>query len=152
DFVAANHYQDLIVTRLAADSSGIYADGTLNTVNGALADLDPGHPGQTLLNPANGTGFVMRLGSGLGLNGLGLTWVKQAAVNPSGITLASGQVYVAGDFTGTVDFDPGPGVSNLTSSGGKDIFVWSLSSTGNLGWAKHMGGAGDDTGVYNGVA
>jgi hypothetical protein len=33
---------------------------------------------------------------------------------------AAGNSYVSGFFEGTVDFDPGPGVQNLTSAGGSD--------------------------------
>src|SRR5262245_51517325 len=36
---------------------------------------------------------------------------------------ASGNIYTTGAFQGTVDFDPGAGVFNLTSAGGYDIFI-----------------------------
>ena len=49
-------------------------------------------------------------------------------------------VYVTGYFTGTSDFDPGSGVSNLTSAGGSDVFVLKLDSAGNYVWANRMGG------------
>jgi hypothetical protein len=58
-------------------------------------------------------------------------------------TDASGNVYTTGDFIQTVDFDPGPGVFTITSTG-YDIFVSKLSPTGNLLWAKRMGSAGTD--------
>jgi len=59
----------------------------------------------------------------------------------------SGNVYATGFFRGTVDFDPGPGTENLTSSGsGKDAFVSKLDSSGGLVWARHWGSTGDDRG------
>ncbi|HLG34909.1 MAG TPA: T9SS type A sorting domain-containing protein [Bacteroidia bacterium] len=53
---------------------------------------------------------------------------------------ASGNVYASGYFYGTVDFDPGAGVFNLTSAGYEDIFISKLDGTGNFVWAKAMGG------------
>lgn len=57
---------------------------------------------------------------------------------------AAGNVYVAGRFNGTIDFDPGAGVANLTSAGGLDIFVTKTDAAGNLVWARRMGGTLDD--------
>ncbi|HYV91463.1 MAG TPA: T9SS type A sorting domain-containing protein [Chitinophagales bacterium] len=53
----------------------------------------------------------------------------------------SGNVYATGIFNGTVDFDPGPGVFNLTSEGSSDIFISKSDSSGNLIWVKQMGGS-----------
>jgi len=53
---------------------------------------------------------------------------------------ASGNVYTAGHFDGTVDFDPGPGVFNLVSTTAVDIFITKLNSAGNLVWAKSFEG------------
>jgi hypothetical protein len=58
----------------------------------------------------------------------------------------SGNVYTTGFFTGTVDFDPGPGISNLTCAGDKDIFISKLDAMGNFLWAKSMGGINIDWG------
>jgi hypothetical protein len=55
---------------------------------------------------------------------------------------ASGNIYVIGTFHGTVDFDPGVGIANL-SAGSIDqraAFVLKLSSGGNFLWAKQVGG------------
>jgi hypothetical protein len=49
-------------------------------------------------------------------------------------------VYVAGEFRGTVDFDPGPGVFNMTADGSSDAFVYKLDPQGGLVWAKRIGG------------
>ena len=57
---------------------------------------------------------------------------------------ALGNIYAAGRFTGTIDFDPGAGIANLTSAGALDIYVTKVDAAGNLAWAKRMGGTLDD--------
>lgn len=59
-------------------------------------------------------------------------------------TDATNNVYFAGLFQGTADFDPGSTAYNLTSAGLNDFFVCKLSSAGNFSWAKRMGGINDD--------
>ena len=48
---------------------------------------------------------------------------------------AAGNVYTTGFFFGTVDFEPGVGVTNLTSVGSGAVFVQKLDLSGNLVWA-----------------
>ena len=55
-----------------------------------------------------------------------------------------GFVYIAGNFRGTADFNPGLDVFNLTSAGGSDIFILKLDTSSNFIWAKAIGSAGDD--------
>lgn len=53
----------------------------------------------------------------------------------------NGNVLITGDFLGTVDFDPGPSISNLNSSSvTNQIFILKLSTAGNFVWAKCLGG------------
>ncbi len=60
---------------------------------------------------------------------------------------AAGNVYTTGYFQNTVDFDPSvAGIFNLTSAGSSDIFVTKLNSSGNLVWAKRIGGGSSDEG------
>lgn len=51
-----------------------------------------------------------------------------------------GNVYVAGTFDGTTDFDPGDGVMELTSTEEADIFIQKLNADGELIWVKHISG------------
>ncbi|OIQ31898.1 MAG: hypothetical protein BM555_05070 [Crocinitomix sp. MedPE-SWsnd] len=53
----------------------------------------------------------------------------------------SGNVYTTGKYSGTVDFDPGTGVSTLTSNGTGDVFLQKLDADGNFLWAKGFGGS-----------
>ena len=49
-------------------------------------------------------------------------------------------VYVAGSFRGTVDFDPGPGVAQLTTyQNAQDGFVAKYTPQGQLRWVKQFG-------------
>ncbi len=51
---------------------------------------------------------------------------------------ASGNIYVSGSFIGTLDFDPGVGVSNLTSQNATfgDQYLLKLDPNGNFLWVK----------------
>ena len=52
---------------------------------------------------------------------------------------SAGNIYIAGYFNRTFDFDPGIGVFNMTSAGSTDIFFAKYSSMGNLIFAKRIG-------------
>ena len=65
---------------------------------------------------------------------------------------ATGNVYTTGYFAGTVDFDPGPAVFNMTSFGSIDIFISKLDAAGNFVWAKQLGGTGGDDGLAIAIA
>lgn len=62
------------------------------------------------------------------------------------VTDVAGNVFTFGYFMGTVDFDPGSGLANLTSSGYQDVFISKLDASGNFVWAKKMGGTSYDIG------
>jgi len=57
-----------------------------------------------------------------------------------------GNLYLTGVFGDTADFDPGPGVYNLISRGGQEMFISSLDSSGNFRWAGSIGGIDHDIG------
>lgn len=124
---------------IAVDSLGnIYTFGHFT----GTADFDPG-AGTSNVTSIGGTDIFV---SKLDPDGT-LLWVK--SFGGSNYDLSSsiaiddlGNIYMTGTFTETVDFDPGGGVSTLTSEGGADIFILKLDSAGNFIWAKNVGGWG----------
>ena len=120
----------------------MYTTGYFN----GTADFDPNAGVSNLTSAGNTDIFVSKLnatGNLIWTKGMGST----SADVGNGIAVdATGNVYTTGTFQGTVDFDPNAGVLSLTSAGGNDIFVSKLDSSGNLAWAKAMGGTGTDVG------
>ena len=63
-------------------------------------------------------------------------WVKSAGGTSADLARSiavdgSGNVYVAGVYNGTADFDPSSGTTNLTSVGQLDIFFANMIPTGH---------------------
>ena len=91
----------------------------------------------------NYNAFVLKLDSSGNF-----TWAKGVGGGGGGeddrgystILDALGNVYVLGYSEGTGDFDPGPGVYNLTTAGTYDVFLLKLDSFGNFVWVKSFGG------------
>nr|WP_299202103.1 SBBP repeat-containing protein [uncultured Brumimicrobium sp.] len=104
-------------------------------------DFDPG-PGEHNLTAMNDI-FVLKLDS----NGE-FVWVKQFGSSSNGygsgydITLdPNGNIFGTGRFAQTIDFDPGPGVYDLTSeTNSYDAFMFKLTASGDFVWAKIFGG------------
>lgn len=72
------------------------------------------------------------------LNGAGRSAIYQTIINNSG------EIYLAGSFTGTIDFDSGEEEYLLTSFGDYDAFILKLNADANFIWAKQIGGTGTD--------
>jgi hypothetical protein len=130
-----------VATGIAADAAGnAYVTGYIQSP----FDADPG-PGGFLIGPAGILdAFVLKLdpaGNFLWAVVIGGSTLEQGKA----IALdANANIHIAGYFTGTVDFDPGPGANFLTSAGGNDIFVLKLDTDGAFQWAVAMGGSGMD--------
>jgi hypothetical protein len=118
--------------------NNIYVSGSY----GNTVDFDPG-PGVYNLSTFLyfGDAFILKL------NALGdFVWVKSIG-GTAGLDIAYsmaldtiGNIYTTGHYRGVVDFDAGPGTYNLSStSGGEDVFIAKLDSTGNFVWAKSFG-------------
>jgi PKD repeat protein len=76
------------------------------------------------------------------------SWIFNSGGNGDDQALAvttdgSGNVYVAGYFTGTVSF----GTTSLTSAGDKDMFLVKLNTSGTIQWAKKGGGTAADQAI-----
>jgi hypothetical protein len=131
---------------ITLDASGnVYTTGNFNRTN----DFDPGAGTFNLTSAGYGDIFISKLDAAGNF-----VWAKamEGTFNENSFAIAlddSGNVYTTGSFQRTVDFDPGAGTFNLTSSGGidiDDIFISKLDTAGNFVWAKSMGGAYNDQG------
>jgi len=128
---------------ITTDASGnVYTTGYFEET----ADFDPSAGTTNLTSAGEYDIFIQKLdASG------NLLWAKAMGGTSydegwSITTDASGNVYTTGSFQGTADFDPSSGTTNLTSAGGYDIFIQKLDASGNLVWAKTMGGTSHDFG------
>jgi hypothetical protein len=126
---------------LATDAAGnVYVTGYLS----GTADFDPG-PGVYNLTSAGSADVLVAGYSAAGA----LLWARRLGGTDidagQGLAVAGdGSVYTTGLFSGTADFDPGPGTFNLTSAGAYDVFVSKLDSGGHFVWARRVGGADND--------
>jgi len=144
---------------IVVDAIGdVYITGIL--LGGMDAD-----PGANIFNlTSNGLNdiFILKLD----ING-NFIWAKAfgGSEDDNALSLAIdglGNVFSTGYFRGTIDFDPGIGIFNLSSNGSTipttDIFIQKLDVNGNFVWAKVMGGASHEdqgisikTDIYNNV-
>lgn len=59
---------------------------------------------------------------------------------PTNLSLdQNNNIFISGYFTGTVDFDPGAGVSNLNGGSATQGFLAKYNSSGDYTWAKNQG-------------
>jgi len=131
---------------ISVDNSGnVYTTGYYSTPT----DFDPGTGVFTMNNlDYSDDIFVLKLNSSGNF-----VWAKSMGGSSQydlayDITVDGiGNVYTTGVFSGTADFDPGPGISNLTGIGttnNNNIFISKLDVNGDFVWAKQMGGSGTD--------
>lgn len=90
------------------------------------------------LGPPVGRPPTTQSGIALAIGGPGTDVVRGVATD------GSGNIYVTGEFTGTVNFAPGGAAQTLTSLGGTDLFLARYTPTGNLTWVVRIGDAGDE--------
>ena len=73
------------------------------------------------------------------IGGANFDYIEDIAVD------ALGNVYVTGQFAGTVYFDPSVNKAKLSSTnGGYDVFIAKYNDLGNYMWAKKIGGTSTD--------
>lgn len=106
-------------------------------------DFNATNSNDTLTSSGSSDAFVLKLDSNLSF-----IWVKKVGGTMLDAILALdvddvGNIYLAGAFEGSCDFDPGTGVSQLVAVN-MDGFVLKLNSLGNYMWVNQTGGSGDD--------
>ena len=135
---------DDIARSLAIDTSAnVFIAGSFNLT----VDFDPGAATDNRTSAGYSDIFVSKYNSS-GNYG----WTKAVGGSNSSGDVAnsvavdsSGSVFLAGYFSGTVDFDPGASTDNRTSAGGIDIFLSKYDSSGNYVWTKAVGGSSSDS-------
>lgn len=122
---------------IATDPLGnLYIAGYFN----GTVDFDPG-PGVHQLSSSSFAAFILKLDS----NGNFIWCNSFGGFNESEAYAISvdnaGNVYTTGSFIGNIDFDPGPGITELSSTAGsRDVYIYKLDASGNFIWAKKIGG------------
>ncbi|MCX7743280.1 MAG: T9SS type A sorting domain-containing protein [Flavobacteriales bacterium] len=69
------------------------------------------------------------------IGGSGFDMITSLDINTS-------DVFVAGQYQGTIDIDPGTATQNITTNGGFDAFLVSLNSNLEYNWHYNVGGSG----------
>ncbi len=125
-------------------SQHVYVTGTFTA---GTVDFGFGQTTANLTSAGGGT-FIVKI-----TEGGSFVWAKgytgSGSVYANGITVdKTGDAYITGYYSSTVDFDPDPNnTANLTSLPGQnDIFVSKLTASGTYVWAKSMGGPDYDHG------
>jgi len=116
-------------------------------------DFNPSTAVTTLSNLSVSSGsYVTKLNSSGGLvwaKALSPTLNSSTFLGNSGIYLggldvdSTGNVYVVGDFSGTVDFNPGSAVELRSSSSPRNGFVVKLNAAGDFVWVETLAGEGN---------
>ena len=136
---------DDMLNALSADGAGdVFATGSFGgTVNF----------GSTPLTSTGVSAFALKLSSTGAADWAGAIGggPNDSAEGNAILADSIGNVYLAGDFSGTVDFDPGPGVVSQTGTGGA-IFVEQLSAGGAFGWVQTPTTSGDYGSIAWGLA
>lgn len=106
----------------------------------SIVDFDPSAAVTNLTSNGGVDAFVLKLTT----NGT-FVWAKSFGntLPNVGVGIVSdkfGNTYITGTFHGTVDFNPGAAVNNLTSNGVEDVFVLKLDINGNFVWVRSFGG------------
>jgi hypothetical protein len=134
---------DDIASAVATTRAGdVYMAGSLQST----ADLDPSRSVLSVKSAGSSDAFVLALTPEARLKWAAVAGGRSAE-SPAAIAVDPNDdaPIVTGTFRGVADFAPGRSVFNIKGSGGLDVFLWGLSSTGKLAWAASVGGAGDET-------
>ena len=150
---SAGNNRDGFIAKLDSSGTVVWANrwgtttGTYNSDWGSSIDTD-----------ANGNAFVVGLRKAENTTNTGgydirkysangsLVWAKYIQTNVlqnAHIAVStSGNVFVAGNYSGSVDFDPGPKRKSAPIPWGFNAFVLKLNSSGNFQWVAPFNNSG----------
>ncbi|MBC8045599.1 MAG: T9SS type A sorting domain-containing protein [Fimbriimonadaceae bacterium] len=160
EFILSAGYQISYILKLDADGNFLWAVSTICTLwdididaDGnvvstgkyvSTSDFDPG-PSVHSLGGSGDNAYIQKLdadGNYVWAIGIG------SANNESARSITAdndGNIIMHGEFWGTVDFNPGAGVFNLTSNGFSDYFVLKVDADGNFLWAVSYGNGAQES-------
>jgi len=136
-FVWAKQMPDITTECIRVDAvQNVYLGGHYSLTK----DFDPGPSVFNLTGVGQNDIFSLKL------NEAGnFLWAKSQGGTQGDVAFSiaistAGIFYSTGYFAGTSDFDPGPGVFNMTAANLTDTYISALDADGNFLWAKHLGG------------
>ncbi|MCD6068440.1 MAG: hypothetical protein K0S33_3266 [Bacteroidetes bacterium] len=144
DFVYAKSFTGFMPMSMTISNNFVYLSGICQP---GTIDFDV-NAGTSNYTSAAGAGFIQKLDLSWNMIWVktfeGLEWPPCIGIDNSGNVLASGH------FRGTVDFDPGSPVSNLTADASLgstvwDIYMLKLTTAGNMVWLKHLTSPGTES-------
>ncbi|TXD84617.1 T9SS type A sorting domain-containing protein [Subsaximicrobium wynnwilliamsii] len=169
ELTASTASDGIFILKLTSDGNFVWAKGILGNGQGRIAAIDTDQTGNIIASGEYNNGsrdfdpssnvfvlatrgiewamFVLKLDT----NG-DLVWAKQitgTAENYGGDVVVDsvGDIYLNGFYQGTLDFDPGSGIFELTSNGSFDIYTMKLNANGDYIWATSVGGPSFDLGI-----
>lgn len=121
---------------ITLSNTSLYLTGSFQDT----VDFNPSPNVDFLISEGDNDVFIQKLN----LSGE-LIWVRSmgSEFNDEGTAILVDNlenIFVAGHFKGTLDFDLNNGINNITSNGNSDLFLQKIDSESNLIWAKTIGG------------
>lgn len=136
---------DCYVNNIALDTIGnLYITGKIT----GTIDVDGNAGVQTLTSNGLEDIFIVKwdtAGNYIWKNSIGSVGVDIAEAID--VTKNGQEIFITGSYENTVDFDPGAGVSPLSSASAKDAFVLSLNNLGDFVWVKGIAGSNNQIGL-----
>ena len=131
--------KDIVGSITLDKASNVYITGGFEDT----VDFDPGIGVTNLTAVGKKDIFIQKLDA----NG-NFLWAKSFGGKgfDSGTSIVvddKGNIYTAGYFISTVDFNPGPKTMKISAVDFEDAFIQKLDSNGNFVWARSFGGNGE---------
>jgi hypothetical protein len=141
--ISEDTFGNIEPSSIVVDSDGgVYIGGSYYD-GGAILDFDPGVGTDTQPSRGNTDSFFSKFNA----DGSYVFTKTFGSVNQDFTVIGVDSledIYMAGYFSGTVDFDPSIGTDERTDNGGIDIYLTKINADGSYGWTKTIGGAAYD--------